>query len=54
VRTGRTIRLKTAVEPALLGGFVVRLGSEVYDASLAHRLEKAKNALHAATGNLAK
>ena len=51
-KTGRTIRLNTNVEAALLGGFVIRVGSEVYDASLAHRLEKAKNALHAATGNV--
>ena len=51
-KTGRTIRLSTSVEAALLGGFVIRVGSEIYDASLAHRLEKAKNALHAATGNV--
>ena len=53
-RTGKAIRLKSSVNPALLGGFVVRVGSEVYDASLAHRLEKAKNSLHAATGNVSK
>jgi F-type H+-transporting ATPase subunit delta len=45
-RTGRTVRLTRAVDPALLGGFVVRVGSEVYDASLAHRLRKTRQALH--------
>lgn len=53
-KTGRTIRLNASVKAALLGGFVIRVGSEIYDASLAHRLEKAKNALHAATGNVPK
>jgi F-type H+-transporting ATPase subunit delta len=53
-RTGQSVRLKSNVNPALLGGFVVQIGSEVYDASLAHRLEKAKNSLHAATGNVPK
>lgn len=53
-RTGKSIRLKSIVDPGLLGGFVVRVGSEVYDASLAHRLQKAKNSLHAASGNVSK
>ncbi len=51
-RTGKTVRLRTEVQAALLGGFVIRVGSEVYDASLAQRLQKARNALHAATGNV--
>lgn len=53
-RTGRSVHLKTGVDPALLGGFIIQIGSDVYDASLSHRLDKAKNALHAATGNLPK
>jgi F-type H+-transporting ATPase subunit delta len=53
-KTGRSVHLKADVDPALLGGFIVQIGSDVYDASLSHRLDKAKNALHAATGNLAK
>ncbi len=44
-RTRRTVRLRTTVDPALIGGFVVRLESEVFDASLASRLEKARRAL---------
>lgn len=46
-RTKKTVRLVTAVDPALLGGFVVSVGSARLDASLARRLEKARAALHA-------
>lgn len=47
-RTGKTVRLSTATDPTLLGGFVVRVGSEVLDASLKHRLDKIKAAVHGA------
>jgi len=46
-RTKKTVRLVTAVDPALLGGFVVSVGSARLDASLARRLEKARAAMHA-------
>jgi F-type H+-transporting ATPase subunit delta len=46
-RTKKSVRLVTAVDPALLGGFVVSVGSARLDASLARRLEKARAALHA-------
>lgn len=46
-RTKKTVRLVTSVDPALLGGFVVSVGSARLDASLARRLEKARAALHA-------
>jgi F-type H+-transporting ATPase subunit delta len=49
-KTKSTVRLKHQVDPALLGGFVVKLGSEVYDASLKARLERARLALHTADG----
>jgi len=45
-RTRRTVRLRPEAEPDLLGGFVVRIGSEVYDASLATRLQRVRAALH--------
>jgi len=45
-RTRRTVRLRTETDPALLGGFVVRIGSEVYDASLATGLARVRAALH--------
>jgi F-type H+-transporting ATPase subunit delta len=46
-RTKKTVRLVTAVDPALLGGFVVSVGSARLDASVARRLEKARATLHA-------
>jgi F-type H+-transporting ATPase subunit delta len=45
-RTRRTVRLRPEAEPTLLGGFVVRIGSEVYDASLSTRLQRVRAALH--------
>jgi len=50
-RTRKSVRLSQSVDPALLAGFVVRVGSEVYDASLAQRLAKARRALHTATSD---
>lgn len=46
-RTGSTVRVVASVDPSLLGGFVVSVGSARLDASLARRLEKARAALHA-------
>ncbi|MBL8113591.1 MAG: ATP synthase F1 subunit delta [Acidobacteria bacterium] len=46
--TGKKIRLRAEVDPSLLGGFVVQLGSSTYDASLAGRLRKARAALSSA------
>ena len=46
-RTQKTVRLVTSVDPGLLGGFVVSVGSARLDASLSRRLEKARAALHA-------
>ena len=39
-RFGRRVRLQTAVDPALLGGAVVRAGDLVIDGSLQSRLER--------------
>jgi F-type H+-transporting ATPase subunit delta len=44
-KTGSDIRLKASVSPEILGGFVVRVGSEVYDASVAQRLERVRQSL---------
>ena len=49
-KTKRSVRLVEDVDPALLGGFVVKVGSEVYDASLKQRLERARRAFHGADG----
>jgi F-type H+-transporting ATPase subunit delta len=37
--TGRSIRLRLDVDPALLGGLVVRVGDRVHDGSLRHQLD---------------
>jgi F-type H+-transporting ATPase subunit delta len=43
--TGKQVSVVTRLEPALLGGVVVRVGSTVYDGSLARHLERLKDKL---------
>ena len=43
--TGRDVQLDTRVDPAILGGAVARIGSTVYDGSIARRLERLKDTL---------
>lgn len=43
--TGRKITLKTSVDPALIGGLVVKLGSRMIDTSLRTRLNSLKLAM---------
>lgn len=43
--TGKQVSVVTHVEPALVGGVVVRVGSTVYDGSLARHLERLKDKL---------
>ena len=38
-QTGRTIELSSTVEPAILGGIIVRVGNQVLDASIRSRLD---------------
>ena len=38
---GRTIGLQVTVDPDVLGGLVIRVGDEVIDGSVVHRLEAA-------------
>lgn len=42
---GRTVDIETDVDPALIGGFVVRIGSRLYDNSLKTKIEDIKLAL---------
>jgi F-type H+-transporting ATPase subunit delta len=43
--TGRTVDMKTSVDPAIIGGVVTRIGSTVYDGSIATQLTKLKEKL---------
>ena len=42
---GRAVGLQVTVDPSVLGGLVVRVGDEVVDGSIAHRLEAARRRL---------
>ena len=43
--TGRTVTLATRVDPSIIGGVIARIGSTVYDGSVARQLEKMKQRL---------
>jgi F-type H+-transporting ATPase subunit delta len=43
--TGRRVTMTTRVDPALIGGAIARVGSVVYDGSVARQLEKMKERL---------
>ena len=38
-QTGKTVRMRMHVDPALIGGLVVRVGDVVYDRSVSHQLK---------------
>jgi F-type H+-transporting ATPase subunit delta len=38
--TGKRVLVSTQVDPAIMGGIVARIGSLVYDGSVAHQLER--------------
>jgi len=42
---GAEVRLKESVDPTIMGGIVARVGSVVYDASLARQLQKMRREL---------
>ena len=39
-QTGRRVELTRQVDPSILGGFVVRVGNAILDASVRNRLEQ--------------
>jgi F-type H+-transporting ATPase subunit delta len=45
--TGKRVEAKYSLEPALLGGAVVRIGDAIYDGSLRHRLDEMRARLTA-------
>ncbi len=44
-RTGKTVRLRIQLEPALIGGLVVQVGDVVYDRSVRHQLAQLRDGL---------
>lgn len=44
-RYGRDVSVKTTVDPRVLGGARVRIGADLYEGTIAHRLAQARNAL---------
>ncbi len=48
-KTGRKVIVSSKVDPSILGGVVARVGSTVYDGSVARQLEKMKASLSAGT-----
>jgi F-type H+-transporting ATPase subunit delta len=43
--TGRTVTMTTKIDPAIIGGVVTRIGSTVYDGSVATQLAKVRERL---------
>jgi len=43
--TGKKVRARFALDPSLLGGAIVRVGSTIYDGSVKGKLEKIKEAI---------
>jgi F-type H+-transporting ATPase subunit delta len=43
--TGRNVDMRTSVDPAIIGGVVTRIGSTVYDGSLATQLARMRDKL---------
>ena len=44
-KTGKQVELDVKTDPALLGGFVAQIGSEIWDASVAGKIEKFRESL---------
>lgn len=44
-KTGRKVELDVVTDPQLLGGFVARIGSEVFDASVVGKINKFRESL---------
>ncbi len=44
-KAGRKVELQLSTDPSLIGGFVARIGSELYDASVAGKINKFRESL---------
>ena len=50
--TGQQVRLKTEVDPTILGGLIIRVGDTVYDGSVLHQLGALRGRLENSTFNV--
>jgi len=48
-KTGRRIELELRTDPSILGGFVARVGSEIYDASVTGKINRFREHLSGST-----
>jgi F-type H+-transporting ATPase subunit delta len=44
-KAGRKVEIAVSVDPSLLGGFIAKIGSEVYDASVVGKINKFRESL---------
>ena len=44
--TGKQIEFQTRIDPSIIGGFIIRIGDNLYDASLSNRLRNIKKELY--------
>lgn len=44
-RMGKRVAVQVTTDPGLIGGFIARIGSEIYDASVAGKIEKFRESL---------
>jgi F-type H+-transporting ATPase subunit delta len=44
-KTGKRVEVRVSEDPSLLGGFVVRIGSEIWDASVAGKINRFRESL---------
>ena len=44
-KIGKKIELDVRTDPSLLGGFVARIGSEIYDASVIRQIDRFRESL---------
>lgn len=44
-KVGKQVQIRVAIDPELIGGFVAKIGSEIYDASVAAKINKIRSSI---------